>query len=380
MVTVRPSKVTNNLRYTAEQVLRLADVEIGGARDWDIQINNDGFYQRVIAEGSLGFGESYMDGWWDVERLDELVYRLLRARLHEKLSKLEMLLPVVQAKVLDLQSKQHAYAAAEAHYDLGNDFFRSMLDARMVYTCGYWRETDDLDEAQVAKLDLVCRKIGLEPGMRVLDIGCGWGGFSKFAAEKHAVQVTGLTTSQEQAEYARQLCAGLPVDIRLRDYRELKAESFDRIVSLGMFEHVGHKNHRRYMKVANRCLKEDGLFLLQTIGDNATTARVDPWISKYIFPDGDLPSLAQITRAVEGLFIIEDLHNFGAYYDKTLMAWFANFERAWPLFKARYGERFFRMWKFYLLSCAGLFRARHIQLWQLVLARRGAVGGYARVC
>lgn len=369
----------SNLKHTVQQLLSLANVEIDGGRSWDIQVHNDEFYQRVMSEGSLGFGESYMDGWWNVERLDELVFRIVRAKLHEKVSKLRLLLPVVKAKVLNLQTKSRAFQVGKVHYDLGNEFFQHMLDARMVYTCGYWRHAANLDEAQQAKLDLVCRKIGLEAGMRVLDIGCGWGSFAKFAAEEYGARVVGITISEQQASLARDLCAGLPVEIRLQDFREVN-ESFDRIVSLGMFEHVGHKNHRRYMQVARRCLDEDGLFLLQCIGDNITTAVADPWISKYIFPNGDLPSLAQITRAVEGLFIIEDLHNFGADYDKTLLAWFANFDRAWTRFKAQYGQRFYRMWKFYLLSCAGSFRARRIQLWQIVFAPRGGIGGYARIC
>ncbi|MGH8502831.1 MAG: cyclopropane fatty acyl phospholipid synthase [Gammaproteobacteria bacterium] len=369
----------NNLKRAAAEVLSLADIEIGGGRSWDIQVHNDAFYPRVIAEGSLGAGESYMDGWWDVERLDELVYRVLRARLHEKVNPLKLLLPVVQAKVQTLQARPRRADTVTAHYDLGNDFFRHMLDARMVYSCGYWRDATNLDDAQQAKLDLVCRKIGLQAGMRVLDIGCGWGSFAKFAAEEYGAHVVGITTSQPQAEHARQVCAGLPVEIRALGYREIN-EPFDRVISLGMFEHVGHRNHRRYMRVAQRCLRDDGLFLLHSIGDNVTTTRVEPWIARYIFPDGDLPSMAQITRAVEKLFIVEDVHNFGAYYDKTLMAWFENFDRAWDQFEARYGERFYRMWKFYLLSCAGAFRARYMQLWQTVLAPRGQVGGYTRMC
>jgi cyclopropane-fatty-acyl-phospholipid synthase len=372
-------KRMGNLKETAEQVLALADIRIGGDRPWDIRPHHEEFYPRVIADGSLGLGESYMDGWWDVERLDELVYHFFRVRLDLHVNKLRLLLPVTQAKVHQLKNRSHAAVQKKMHYDLGNDFFRHMLDTRMVYSCAYWRDARDLDEAQQAKLDLVCRKIGLERGMRVLDVGCGWGGFARYAAETYGAQVVGITNSEEQAAYAAKVCAGLPVEIRRQDFRSLR-ERFDRIVSIGMFEHVGHKNHRRYMQVVRRCLQDDGLFLLQTIGDNVTTLRVDPWIAKYIFPDGDLPSLAQITRAIEKLFIVEDLHNFGAYYDKTLMAWHANFERAWEQFAPRYGERFYRMWKFYLLSCAGAFRARYLQLWQIVLSPRGQLGGYARVC
>ncbi len=307
-------------------MLALADIEIDGSRGWDMHIPNDGVYRRAIAEGSLGLGESYMDGWWDVERLDELVCLLLGARLHEKLNPLKLLLPVVHARVQNLRTRPRRSEAAPTHYDLGNDFFRQMLDRRMVCTCGYWRDATNLDDAQQAKLELVCRKIGLTPGMPVLDIGCGWGSVAKFAAQEYGAEVVGINTSKPQAEYARQVCAGLPVEIRVLDYREID-EPFDRVISLGMFEHVGHRNHRRYMRVALRCLRDNGLFLLQSIGDNATTTRVDPWIARYIFPNGDLPSMAQIARAAEKLFIVEDVHNFGAYYDKTLMAWFANFDR-----------------------------------------------------
>ena len=371
----------SKFKNTAQQVLALADVIIGGDRPWDIQVHNDEFYPRVIAGDSLGLGESYMDGWWDVERLDALAYRVLRAQLSMRLDKQRLLLPLAHAKARTLTGRSRSRVAERAHYDLGNDFFETMLDARMVYSCGYWRDSRDLDQAQLAKLDLVCRKIALKPGMRVLDIGCGWGGFAKYAAETYDVQVVGITTSKQQAIYAAQTCGGLPIKIRHLDYRDLSGrEQFDCVVSIGMFEHVGHQNHQRYMQIARRCLRDDGMFLLQCIGNNVTTLRPEPWIARYIFPDGDLPSLAQITRGIEGSFIVEDLHNFGADYDKTLMAWFANFDRAWPQFKARYGERFYRMWKFYLLSCAGAFRARHTQLWQLVLSPRGIVGGYLRVC
>lgn len=368
----------SKLKHTVKEVLALADIKVGGDRRWDVHVHNDEFYRRAVSDGSLGLGESYMDGWWDVECLDEFIFRLIRANLHEKVSKLK-LLPVVKATVLNLQSKSRAFEVGQAHYDLGNDLFEQMLDARMVYSCGYWREAANLDEAQEAKLDLVCRKVGLRAGMRVLDIGCGWGGFAKYAAERYGVEVVGITISKQQADFAKRLCRDLPIEIRLQDFRDLD-EQFDRIISLGMFEHVGHKNHRRYMQVARHCLREDGLFLLQCIGDNVTTVATDPWISKYIFPNGDLASAAQITRAIEGLFIVEDLHNFGADYDKTLMAWFANFDQGWHQLKAQYGERFYRMWKYYLLSCAGLFRARHIQLWQIVLSPRGQIGGYVRVC
>jgi cyclopropane-fatty-acyl-phospholipid synthase len=253
-----------------------------------------------------------------------------------------------------------------------------MLDTRMVYSCGYWREARTLEAAQEAKLDLICRKLGLKEGDRLLDIGCGWGGLAKFAAERYGATVVGLTVSKEQAALARERCKGLPIEIRVQDYRTL-SERFDHIASVGMFEHVGVKNYRTYFEVARRCLKEEGLFLLHTIGGNRSVRSVEPWIGKYIFPGGMLPSVAQIGAGIERLFVMEDWHNFGSYYDTTLLAWWHNFDAAWPALRAKYGERFYRMWKYYLLICAGTFRARHSELWQIVLSPHGVPGGYISV-
>jgi cyclopropane-fatty-acyl-phospholipid synthase len=272
---------------------------------------------------------------------------------------------------------RRAWQVGEAHYDLGNDFYQKMLDSRMTYTCGYWENATDLEAAQEAKLDMICRKLDLKPGQRVLDIGCGWGSFMGFAAEHYGVECVGVTISREQAAHGQKLCEGLPVEFRLTDYRNLD-EKFDHIASIGMFEHVGHKNHHAFFDVARRCLKEEGLFLLHTIGKNRRDSTPDPWIDRYIFPNGDLPSLDRISVAVEDQFIIEDVHNFGADYDKTLMAWNENFQAAWPELSNRFDERFKRMWEYYLQACAGAFRSREIQLWQLVLSPDGVPGGYRR--
>ena len=250
-----------------------------------------------------------------------------------------------------------------------------MLGQRLVYSCGYWARADNLDQAQVDKLDLICRKLQLRPGMRVLDIGCGWGEALKYAAQKYGVSGVGVTISQEQAAFARALCAGLPVEIRLQDYRQLD-ERFDAIFSIGMFEHVGVKNYRTYFEVAQRCLQRTGLFLLHSIGTNVSRDRADPWIAKYIFPNSMLPSAAQITAAMEGLFVLEDWHNFGPDYGRTLQAWRANVEAAWARLDGRYDERFRRMWRFYLAGSMATFRTRLSQLWQLVLSPHGVAGGY----
>lgn len=362
-------------------LLALADVGVDGARPWDMVIHHPRTADRILARGSLGLGESYMDGWWDCAQLDGLIARILGARLDEKVGASALLTQALRARLFNLQNLRRTWQVGEAHYDLGNDFFEAMLDPSMAYTCGYWADADNLADAQLAKLDLICRKLGLAPGMRLLDIGCGWGSLMKFAAERYGVECVGLTISREQAAYGLDRCAGLPVSFRLEDYRQFNRdgrERFDRIASVGMFEHVGAKNHRAFFEMARRSIKDDGLFLLQTIGKNLRRTPTDPWIDRYIFPNGDLPALGQIADAAEDFFIIEDVHSFGADYDRTLMAWHGNFEAAWPRFAARYGERFRRMWRYYLLACAATFRARTNQLWQIVMSPRGVAGGYRR--
>ena len=373
------------LRQRVIALMETAGVHPDGPGDCDPAIHDEHFHGRILREGSLGLGDSYMDGWWSVRSLDGMLYRLMRHGVDQRVHGLRSRLDDVRAWLLNLQSGRRALKVGEEHYDLGNELFEAMLGKRLVYSCGYWREAAGLDAAQEAKLDLVCRKLGLRPGMRVLDIGCGWGEALKFAARRYGVTGVGVTISREQAEYARGMCAGLPVEIRLQDYHELDGASddsrFDRIFSIGMFEHVGEKNYRAYMEVARRCLREDegsggGLFLLHCIGSNVSVRHTDPWIARHIFPNSMLPSAAQVADATEGLFVTEDWHNFGADYDRTLQAWRDNIEAAWGSLPARYDERFRRMWRFYLAASMAAFRARRIQLWQLVLSPRGVPGGY----
>lgn len=360
-------------------MLAHADVAIDGSNSWDIAVHDERLYTRVMRKGTIGLGEAYMDGWWDAPALDEFFYRVTKADLSKKIPISPLLLFwFISQRVLNPQRISRAFTVGEKHYDLGNDLYKAMLDRRMVYTCGYFKNTEDLDEAQEAKLDLSCKKVGLKRGMRILDIGCGWGSFAKFAAEKYGVSVVGITVSKEQAKLAEKECEGLPIEIKVMDYRNIIG-SFDAIVSLGMFEHVGFKNYRTYMQAAERVLKDDGLFLLHTIGNQVTRKAGDPWVEKYIFPNSMLPSIAQIGASIEGLFLIEDLHNFGADYDKTLMAWHRNFIAHWPELQSAYDERFFRMWAYFLLSFAGSFRSRKNELWQIVLSKKGVPGGYQSV-
>lgn len=367
------------MRQSLTELFALADVRIDGDRPWDIHVHDEKFFPRVLAEGSLALGETYMDEMWDSRALDQCICNVLKAELDIKIRKLKHVLwSAFMAKVTNPQRRSKAFEIGKRHYDRGNNLYRHMLDRRMTYSCGYWKDAATLDEAQEAKLELICRKIGLRPGMRVLDIGCGWGSFIKYAAEQYRVDAVGITVSEEQVKLGKEMCEGLPVDIRLQDYRELN-EEFDCIVSVGMFEHVGEQNYRTFMRVVHRCLKTSGLFLLHTIGNNISVKDIDPWIKKYIFPNTMLPSSQQIASAAEGLFVLEDWHNFGIDYDKTLMSWYQNFTAAWEDIKAQYDRRFYRMWTYYLLSCAGSFRARVNQLWQIVLSKEGVPGGYQSI-
>ena len=361
-----------NSETAIRDLLELADIQVNGSHPWDMQVHNSRLYDRILSDTSLGLGEAYMEGWWDCEALDQFFTRVLKAHLDQKVhDNVRLAFQVARAWLFNRQSKARAYEVGQKHYDLGNDLYTAMLDERLCYTCGYWKDAANLDDAQEAKLELVCKKIGIHPGMRILELGCGWGSFAKYAAEKHAASVLGVTVSKEQVALGMQMCKGLPVELRLQDYREVSG-TYDAVISIGVMEHVGYKNYAEYMQVVNRCLKPDGIAFVHTIGGNQSYTTGEPFTDKYIFPNGLLPSMAQLSRAMEEYFVMEDWQNFGPYYDPTLMAWHANFEKAWPELKKNYDERFHRMWRYYLLSSAGGFRSRNQQLWQFVFTRTGS--------
>ena len=366
-------------RYVLERMLATTGITINGSSPWDMHVRDDRVFSRLLQKKSLGLGESYMEGWWDCRQLDEFVCKILTAGLDRKVKdSFKFLVPVLSTMLFNMQSKMRSRAVAERHYDLDNELFMSFLDPYNQYSCAYFDGTEDLNEAQLEKMYLICRKINLSKDDNVLDIGCGWGGFAKYMAEHYGCKVKAINISEKQISYAREFCKDLPVEILQCDYRDVQG-SFDKIVSVGMFEHVGRKNYRTFMKTVHRCLKDNGIFLLQTIGGNESVIRCDPWMNKYIFPNGMLPSISQISKAIEGLFVMEDLHNLGPHYEKTLMAWHENFQKAWTILKKRYDEKFKRMWDYYLLSCAGAFRARNIQIWQLVLTKYGTPPAFVEI-
>ena len=352
-------------------LLEQSGITVDGEAPHDIVVHDDRFYTRTLRDGSLGFGESYMEGWWDSPAIDLMIARILESGTDEKLPVWADSLLALRARIQNLQSRARAPEVGRRHYDVGNDLYRAMLDSRMAYTCAYWppgREDADLDAAQEAKLELVCRKIQLRPGMKVLDLGCGWGCFARYAAERHGAEITGYTISERQVELGRELCAGLPVELRLEDYRNARGR-YDAVISIGIMEHVGPRNYRTYIDVVDRCLVPGGIGFIHTIAGNYSNDHIEPWLNRYIFPNAVLPSLSQMTRAMEPRFTVEDVHNIGPHYDRTLMSWCQRFDDAWPDLRGRYDDRFYRMWKYYLLSCAAIFRTRHTQLFQVVFTR-----------
>lgn len=357
------------------EAMALGDIQVNGDRAWDFQVKNPAIWQRMLKDGSMGVGEGYVEGWWDVESLDGFLFRIRKYKVLEALSDVfggswQNRLYVLQSKMLNLQDKEKSKRVAKEHYDIGNDLYTRMLDPYMQYTCAYWKNAENLNQAQENKLDLICRKLKLEKGMRVLDIGCGWGGLLKFAAEKYGIIGVGVTLSKEQQKWGQESVKDLPVEILLTDYRDYSATPFDRVVSIGILEHVGYKNHRDFMQIVSNHLKDDGLALLHTIGDSVSTTTTEPWVDKYIFPGGQIPSLQQLSSSWENILTIQDLHNIGLDYDLTLMSWHENFKQSWPELKDKYGEDFYRLWEYYLLSCAGSFRSGYLQLWQMVFTKQ----------
>ena len=353
-----------------QDFLAHSDVKINGTRPWDIQIHNPDAIGQIITRGTLGIGESYMDGMWDCAALDECATRIFLQGDNFKFNRwstLPFLFDLLKNRLLNLQSKRRAYQVGEQHYDIGNDIFAAMLDEHMIYSCGYWECANNLDGAQLDKMDMICQKLKLSAGETLLDIGCGWGGLAAHAAKHYGVSVVGLTISREQQKLAQQKCADLPIEIHLQDYRQLQGQ-FDKIVSVGMFEHVGQRNYKTYFDTVQKLLKPDGLFLLHTIGHKTPNTPHDPWLNRYIFPNGFLPSRVDIVNALDNDFMIEDWHNFARDYDRTLMAWLERFNAAWPHLRNNYSERFRRMWVFYLTTSAAYFRSRRGYLWQMVIS------------
>ena len=354
----------------AAEILTAAGIPVNGSEPWSIQVHNEKVWDRVLSQKQLGFAESYMDGWWDCQELDVMLTKLLSINVLKLLKPSPALaLHVAKSTFLNNQTKRRAAENAKYHYNIGNDLYSRMLDEEMVYSCAYWAHAQTLGQAQLAKFDLICRKLDLQPGMRLLDIGSGWGGFLRYAVKNYGVEATGISPADNQINLAREKSEGLGITFIQQDYRDLQGQ-FDRIVSIGMMEHVGPKNYKTFFQKCDELLTNDGRMLHHTISSNLTKQVTDPFFDRYIFPGGVLPSLAQIAGAVENVFVIEDVHNFGPDYDRTLLEWQRNISSKWSEIP-QYDERFRRMWNYYLLSSAAGFRAGNLQLLQCVFQRVG---------
>ncbi|KPA74708.1 cyclopropane-fatty-acyl-phospholipid syntahse [Leptomonas pyrrhocoris] len=395
-------KQEEKYRTLAQKIMDRCGITIGGDRPFDLVVHNPLFYRRVINKGSVGLGESFMDGWWDTRdfyALDDFFKRILEGGLEYYFpNNAKDMANVLKAKMFNPQTKSKSKKVGMQHYDIGNEFFSNMLGPSMQYSCAYWeRHIGDaagnsvepvatLDEAQQVKLHMLGEKLKLKPGMEVLDVGCGWGALASYLSQTYNVRVTGITISEEQRRSAAARNKDDPrVTILKQDYRDTKfSRKFDRIVSVGMFEHVGPKNYSTFFKHMRRLLNDadrDAVFLLHTVGSNITKDSADQWYLKYIFPGGCLPSISRIGKTIENQFVMEDLHNFGYFYGLTLLAWRENFLAHWnnsPESGKTHADVFFRMFYYYLSSSAGAFAARDLQLWQIVLSPHG-VPGYANV-
>ena len=350
-------------------------------------IHDERFFLRAMMGADIGLGESYMDGDWTTPDLVTLVRVIVRnLRTIDSRNRFASAIRGLVARMhhrLAGNSITGSRRNIRAHYDIGNDFYRLFLDRQMNYSSGYFtRPGEPLEAAQELKLDLICRKLRIEPGDRVLEIGCGWGGFAMHAARRYGAQVTGITISEEQFKFAAERVASANLGpggakILLEDYRKVRGQ-FDKIVSIEMFEAVGLDHYDEFFGACDRLLTPNGSMLLQTITlpDQQLAGyrkRVD-WIQRYIFPGSELASISEIHQSLARVTQLSTVHSesFGLHYAETLSQWrerfFQNLDGVRQL---GFDERFQRMWDFYLGWCEGAFRERYINVAQLLFVKNG---------
>jgi cyclopropane-fatty-acyl-phospholipid synthase len=352
------------------------------APDLDVVIRLKGSLTawKLALRPDLYFGEAYADGSLVIEQgslwgLFDLCGRNLGLRRPAWRGWPARIVQAIGRQILHCNSRRAARRNAAHHYDLSEDLFRAFLDEDMQYSCAYFREPDlALDEAQVAKKRHIVAKLLLEPGQRVLDIGCGWGGLALSIARTQPVSIIGITLSQEQLTVAKQRAAAVGLDIgvtfELQDYREIDG-LFDRIVSVGMFEHVGRPNYQNFFKTIARLMTDDGVALIHSIGRMDGPSLINAWTRKHIFPGGYIPALSEVLPAVEraGLWIT-DIEILRLHYAETLRHWRERFLRHSDLVRQTYDGRFCRLWEFYLAGSEMAFRYGGLMVFQLQLSKR----------
>jgi cyclopropane-fatty-acyl-phospholipid synthase len=352
----------------SHRVLSRAGITVNGCHAWDIQVHDEQFFDCLYRSASEGLGDSYVQGFWDSDDLTETLGRFIAIGGRSALKG-----PIAHNMQTTESEQKKSLEVVDSHYESKNGLYSNMLDPYMQYSCALWDDdTHNLQEAQIKKMRLIGQKLELQPGDHVLDIGCGWGGLPKFLSETFGCRVTGINLAEHHIDYANQRMAHNKVKVIKQDYRDL-TEKYDKIYCIGVSEHFGLNNYKQFMQIVHDQLNPGGIFLLHTIGENVTRPKADTWITKNIFPNGYIPSLSLISQCAEGLFITEDVHNFNTSYEKTLLAWDANFQRNWNLIRKLHPELdtrdFYRMWRYYLNFCAGGFRKRCTQLYQIVFTR-----------
>lgn len=379
-------------RFAASGIQILDRDHAGAVPEASIVVHDPRFYRRTVLASTLGLADAYANRDFETPDLETLLTLLAaHARNAREKAFAEDRLPPMQhplawwlqvlCRSTDQQSPRRSKRVGRNHYDLSVSMYERMLGPSMAYSCGYWNEdARNLDEAQFNKYELLCRKLGLKRGMRILEIGCGWGGFAAYAIKKYDVTVVGVSISKRQIAYIQsrhaELCEAGALDVRFMDYRDIPRdfpEAFDAAVSIGMFEHVGPRHYDAYMRVAWRALKPGGKFLLHTIVGNGG---IDPFVWYRVFIGGVLPMEWQVARVAKRYFVLENLENFGYDYYLTLNAWRENYKKAYQQLNESPDERESRFWEFYLTFCAVLFKVRLLQLNQYVFSRGGETYGY----
>jgi len=360
--------------------LTRAGVTVNGPNPWDIRVLDNRLFRRVVGTRELGFGDSYVEGWWECDRIDELVTRILRTGIKRILPPgISGLTLAARSVITNTQGSERAGDNATAHYGQHDALLRLILGEPLVYSCADWRDATDLADAQHAKIDRLASKLQLRPGMRVLDIGCGWGATADYLSTRHGVIVVGITPVAAQATHAARHHRHSDVSFVTTDFSNFTSpKPFDRIYSVGMVEHVGPKNLKPFFRHCQDLLVDDGIMFHQTIGRRTPRASTDAWIDRRIFPGGAIPSVQQLSRAWSAGWVLEDFENLGPDYDRTLMAWLGLLEGKKDQVLDQFGEEMYRTFRFYFQYCAGAFRARELQLWQLVLTKHPAPYQYRR--